>query len=92
MIVTPVRDEEKHLEATIASVSAQTIRPMEWVIVTTAPTDRTGEIIDRDAAQSPWIRGVHRTNRGFRKSGGGVVEAFYDGYNALQLATIGILL
>ena len=84
VIVTPVRDEEAHLEATIASVSAQTIRPVEWVIVNDGSTDRTGEIIDRDAAQSPWIRGVHRPNRGFRKSGGGVVEAFYDGYNALR--------
>ena len=42
------------------------------------------EIIDTYAAHFPWIRAVHRPNRGFRKSGGGVVEAFYDGYNALQ--------
>jgi hypothetical protein len=27
---------------------------------------------------------VHRENRGYRKSGAGVVEAFYDGYNALR--------
>jgi biofilm PGA synthesis N-glycosyltransferase PgaC len=26
---------------------------------------------------------VHRENRGFRKAGGGVIEAFYDGYNSL---------
>ena len=84
VIVTPVRDEEKHLEATIASVCAQTIRPAEWMIVNDGSTDRTGEIIDRAAAQSPWIRGVHRSNRGYRKSGGGVVDAFYDGYNALR--------
>jgi glycosyltransferase involved in cell wall biosynthesis len=87
VIVTPVRDEEKHLEATIASVSAQTIRPVEWVIVDDGSTDRTGEIIDRCAVQSPWIRGVHRPNRGFRKSGGGVVEAFNAGYDSLQCDT-----
>jgi glycosyltransferase involved in cell wall biosynthesis len=84
VIVTPVRDEEAHLEATIASVSAQTIRPVEWVIVNDGSADRTGEIIDRAAAQLPWIRGIHRPNRGFRKAGGGVVEAFYEGYNALR--------
>ena len=83
VIVTPVRDEEEHLEATIESVSAQTIRPAEWVIVNDGSSDRTGEIIDRHAARSPWIRAVHRTNRGFRKAGGGVVEAFYDGYGAI---------
>ena len=87
VVVTPVRDEEKHLEATIASVSAQTLRPQEWVIVNDGSTDRTGEIIDRNAAQSPWIRGVHRPNRGYRKSGGGVVEAFYAGYDSLKCDT-----
>jgi glycosyltransferase involved in cell wall biosynthesis len=54
------------------------------VIVDDGSTDQTGEILDRVAAQLPWIRVIHRTNRGFRESGGGVVEAFYDGYNALQ--------
>jgi biofilm PGA synthesis N-glycosyltransferase PgaC len=84
VIVTPIRDEEKFIEATIASVQAQTVPPAEWVIVNDGSTDRTGEIIDRYASQYPWIRVVHRENRGFRKSGGGVVEAFYDGFKALR--------
>ena len=84
VIITPIRDEEKFIEATIASVQGQTVQPAEWVIVDDGSTDRTGEIIDRYAAQLPWIRVVHRVNRGFRKSGGGVMEAFYDGYNALH--------
>ena len=83
VIVTPIRDEEKFIEATMTSVQAQTVPPAEWVIVDDGSTDRTGEIIDRYASQFPWIRVVHRENRGFRKSGGGVVEAFYDGYKAL---------
>jgi poly-beta-1,6-N-acetyl-D-glucosamine synthase len=84
VIITPVRDEEKYVEATIESVCRQTILPSEWVIVDDGSTDRTGELLDRIAAQFPWIQVIHRTNRGFRKSGGGVMEAFYDGYNALQ--------
>ena len=84
VIVTPVRDEEKHIEATIAAVAGQTIRPAEWVIVNDGSSDRTGDIIDRCAAKFPWISVVHRSNRGFRKSGGGVIEAFYEGYNALH--------
>ena len=84
VIITPVRDEEKHIEATIEAVAGQTIRPTEWVIVDDGSSDRTGDIIDRYAAKFPWISVVHRSNRGFRKSGGGVVEAFYDGYNALH--------
>ena len=72
VIVTPVRDEAKYVAATIESVSAQTIRPVEWIIVNDGSTDRTGDIIDRYSAEFSWIRVVHRSNRGFRKAGGGV--------------------
>lgn len=84
VVITPVRDEEKYLEATIECVCQQTVPPTEWVIVDDGSKDRTGEIADRYAKQYPWIHVVHRENRGFRKSGGGVVEAFYDGYRALR--------
>jgi glycosyltransferase involved in cell wall biosynthesis len=84
VIITPVRDEEKYIAATIDSVCNQTVRPSEWVIVNDGSIDRTGQIIDYYAAQHSWIRAVHRHNRGFRKSGAGVVEAFYDGYTLLQ--------
>jgi poly-beta-1,6-N-acetyl-D-glucosamine synthase len=84
VIITPVRDEEKRIGATIESVRHQSLLPAEWVIVDDGSTDRTGEIIDRYAAQYSWIRVIHRENRGFRKSGGGVMEAFYEGYNALD--------
>jgi len=84
VIITPARDEEKHIEATLESVRRQTILPSEWVIVDDGSTDRTGDVLDRVAAQLPWIRVIHRANRGFRKSGGGVMEAFYEGYNTLQ--------
>jgi poly-beta-1,6-N-acetyl-D-glucosamine synthase len=84
VIITPVRDEERHVDATIRSVACQTILPSEWVLVDDGSTDNTGKIIDHYAAQFPWISVVHRPNRGYRKSGGGVVEAFYVGYNALR--------
>jgi biofilm PGA synthesis N-glycosyltransferase PgaC len=84
VIITPVRDEEKYIEATLESVCRQTAPPAEWVIVDDGSSDHTGDILDRYAAQHAWIHVVHRVNRGFRKSGGGVVEAFYDGYNALR--------
>jgi poly-beta-1,6-N-acetyl-D-glucosamine synthase len=82
VIITPVRDEEKHIEATIECVLRQTVQPEEWIIIDDGSTDQTGSVVDRYAAQYPWIRVVHRANRGFRKSGGGVMEAFYDGYNS----------
>ncbi|MGB7761586.1 MAG: glycosyltransferase family A protein [Bryobacteraceae bacterium] len=84
VIVTPVRDEEKYIAATVECVIRQSVRPAEWVIVDDGSTDHTGEIIDRYAAEVPWIRAVHRSNRGFRKSGGGVMEAVHDGIDAIQ--------
>jgi hypothetical protein len=38
------------------------------------------------AKAHPWIKAMHRENRGFRKAGGGVVKAFYEGYDSI-LAT-----
>ena len=84
IVITPIRDEEKFIESTIASVRNQTARPTEWIIVNDGSTDRTGEIVDSYARKVPWIRAVHRANRGFRKAGGGVIEAFYDGYKAID--------
>jgi poly-beta-1,6-N-acetyl-D-glucosamine synthase len=87
VVISPVRDEEAHLRSTIESMIAQTVRPQEWIIVNDGSTDATGQIIDEYSAQHSWIRGIHRENRGFRKSGGGVVEAFNDGYEALRTRT-----
>jgi poly-beta-1,6-N-acetyl-D-glucosamine synthase len=91
IIITPVRNEGPHFHQTIDSVLSQTLRPQAWVIVDDGSTDLTPQLIDAAAAQHPWIRTVHRTDRGFRNQGGGVIEAFYDGYAQLstfhQLAT-----
>jgi glycosyltransferase involved in cell wall biosynthesis len=84
VIVTPVRDEALYVEQTIASVARQTLLPREWVIVDDGSTDGTAEILDRYRASFEWIKVIHRKNRGHRASGGGVVEAFYDGYSELN--------
>ncbi|TKB74843.1 MAG: glycosyltransferase family 2 protein [Nitrospira sp.] len=84
VIVTPVRDEEAFIEKTLQSVTSQTILPVEWMIVDDGSTDLTGQIVDKYVEQYSWIHAVHRQNRGFRSSGGGVIEAFYAGYNAVN--------
>jgi biofilm PGA synthesis N-glycosyltransferase PgaC len=83
-IITPVRDEAPYIERTLASVIHQSILPVEWIIVDDGSTDGTGEILDRYSAQTSWIRVVHRTNRGYRAAGGGVMEAFRAGYSVLS--------
>jgi biofilm PGA synthesis N-glycosyltransferase PgaC len=84
VIVSPVRDEQQYLPLTIQSVVGQTLPPAEWIIVNDGSRDRTGEIIENCAHQYPWIRAVHRTDRGSRVPGTGVIEAFYDGFRSLQ--------
>ena len=84
VIITPARDEEKNVEATLRAVTSQTVLPSKWMIVDDGSTDKTAEIVESYTKRYPWIRLGRRANRGARKSGGGVIEAFYDGYNTLH--------
>jgi len=84
VIISPVRNEAKYLPLTVGSLARQTIRPRRWVIVDDGSTDDTGEIADEAAKQHDWIHAVHRADRGFRRAGGGVIEAFYSGYQVVE--------
>jgi poly-beta-1,6-N-acetyl-D-glucosamine synthase len=84
VVITPVRNEENHFGETITSMVCQTLRPMRWVIVNDGSGDRTGELADRAAREHDWIWVVHRKDRGYRNQGGGVVEAFYEGYRLVK--------
>jgi len=84
IIICPVRDEEQYLGATITSIVAQSIQPLEFILVDDGSTDATPDIIQKACEGHPWIHGVRRTDRGERKVGPGVVEAFYEGYRAIR--------
>jgi glycosyltransferase involved in cell wall biosynthesis len=84
VVVTPVRDESEHLPVTIAAMEAQVLRPAEWVVVDDGSTDGTGEIAEAAAARLPWMHVVHRSDRGHRAAGSGVMEAVSDGLRALR--------
>ncbi len=85
IVVTPVRDEVEYLEKTITSMVSQTVQPLEWWIVDDGSSDGTKEIIKRYVDRHDWIKAVYRVDRGFRKPGGGVIEAFYDAYNRIMI-------
>lgn len=84
VVITPVRNEEENIDETIRSVSDQSVRPLEWVIVDDGSTDKTAEILDRYAFQLPWIRVFHLADRGFREPGTGVIRAFNYGLHHLN--------
>jgi glycosyltransferase involved in cell wall biosynthesis len=54
-LITPARNEEAFIAATIRSVIAQTVRPRHWVIVSDGSTDRTDEIVKEFARVHGWI-------------------------------------
>jgi glycosyltransferase involved in cell wall biosynthesis len=83
VIITPARNETQYLPATINSVAAQTIQPKKWILIDDGSTDGTPGLMEAAAKSHPWIQVVRRIDRGFRKPGGGVIEAFYDGYNLI---------
>jgi glycosyltransferase involved in cell wall biosynthesis len=91
VVVTPVRDEEAYLPRTIESMVRQTILPSQWIIVNDGSSDTTGAIIDAATQQYSWIKAVHRPDRGYRKWGAGIIEAFYSGYNDLDFADWGFM-
>jgi len=84
VIIAPVRDEAAYVQRTIQSVASQTNLPAQWVIVDDGSTDETGRLIKEAAAKYSWIKAVRRENRGARRAGGGVVEAFYSGLERLE--------
>jgi len=83
-IISPVRNEEKLLPKTIASMTAQTVHPDCWVIVDDGSSDSTFDIAQTAAAQYAWIKVVRNTDRGKRVLGAGVIQAFKVGCKALD--------
>ncbi|MEI8197331.1 MAG: glycosyltransferase family 2 protein [Phycisphaerae bacterium] len=84
VVITPARDEAAHIEHTIASMVAQTLLPVEWVIVDDGSTDGTAAILDAAAAAHPWMHVCHRSDRGRRLPGLGVMQAVGEGLRCLS--------
>jgi poly-beta-1,6-N-acetyl-D-glucosamine synthase len=85
LLVSPCRNEADYMRQTLDSVIAQSIRPGKWVIVDDGSTDATPGILAEYAARHDWIQIVTRADRGRRAVGPGVIEAFYTGYNAVDV-------
>ena len=83
-IITPCRDEARFARRALDAVIRQTAPPALWVIVDDGSTDATPQLLAEHAARVPWIRVVRRADRGERKVGGGVIDAFYAGYDTID--------
>jgi biofilm PGA synthesis N-glycosyltransferase PgaC len=83
-VITPCRNEARFARRTLDSVTSQSEPPAFWVIVDDGSTDSTPPILAEYAARFPYIRVVRRNDRGDRKLGAGVIDAFYDGFNTVD--------
>ncbi|MEM7624437.1 MAG: glycosyltransferase family 2 protein [Planctomycetota bacterium] len=88
-LISPTRDEAEFARRTLDSVCAQSEPPARWVIVDDGSTDDTPAILAEYAAKFDFIQIVTRVNRGERKVGPGVIDAFYAGYETIDPAEFG---
>lgn len=85
VVITPAKDEERHIGATIDSMLDQTILPSLWVIVDDGSTDATPQIIDEVVKRIPWIRLAQTNRRTSRFPGADVVNAFLFGLSQVHV-------
>ena len=84
VIISPVRNEESFIKLIINSITSQTFKPIEWIIVDDGSSDKTAEIVKEAELLYDWIHLIKKPDRGFRAVGPGVVEAFYYGYDRIR--------
>jgi cellulose synthase/poly-beta-1,6-N-acetylglucosamine synthase-like glycosyltransferase len=83
VLITPARNEAQFIELTLKSMTAQTVRPLKWIVVSDGSTDGTDDIVKRYAEVHPWIELVRmpeRTERHFA----GKVGAFNAGLERVR--------
>ncbi len=73
------------MRRTLDSVAAQTVPPTSFIVVDDGSTDETPAILEEYAKRMPYLRVVRRVDRGVRAVGPGVIEAFYAGYETLDI-------
>ena len=78
ILISPCKDEAAYIEKTLLSILNQTIKPVQWVIVDDGSSDNSVEIIKKYAEKMPFIKIVTRP-KGERKVGAGVIHAFNEG-------------
>ena len=83
VIITPAHNEEALIVHTAEAMIAQTVRPLRWVIVNDASTDRTRELVEGFAREHSFIEVVN-LERAAGRHFGNKVRAFNAGLERVQ--------
>jgi glycosyltransferase involved in cell wall biosynthesis len=87
-LISPCRNEAEYVRTTLETTTQQTVPPHLWIIVDDGSTDETPEILAEYEAKYDYIKIVRREDRGRRSVGPGVIEAFYDGLDHVDLQSV----
>lgn len=82
ILVTAARNEADHIGLTIRSVSAQTLLPDRWLIVSDGSTDATDQIVSEAAQKHPFIE-LLRVDADSERNFGSKAAAINAGYEKI---------
>jgi biofilm PGA synthesis N-glycosyltransferase PgaC len=83
VIVTPARNEAEYIEQTIKAVTAQTVQPKRWVIVSDGSTDDTDHIVKAYADKFDFMELLRLESKPTRDFGS-KVNAINAGYSRIE--------
>lgn len=86
LVIAPSRDEAGTLRTTLDSLLRQTVPPAKLVFVDDGSTDETQAILASYKERMPYLEIIRRVDRGVRKVGPGVIEAFNEGLASVDLS------
>jgi poly-beta-1,6-N-acetyl-D-glucosamine synthase len=93
VLLTAAKNEEAYIEKVAASVLRQTMPPLAWFIMDDGSSDRTASIIERIAAEHPFVHLESTGSKGGRSFGSKdkAIMAAYGLAKSLEFDFIGLL-
>ena len=84
IVVTPAKDEARHIERTLQSMVAQTHRPLMWIVVDDGSSDGTSEIVAKYADAHSFICPLRARRITRRATGTAEIRAFHRGFQLVH--------
>ncbi len=84
-IVIPAHNEEKYITDTLNSIVAQSVLPLQVVVVDDNSTDSTAQIVEDFVQHHAFIQLIHSGNQSdLHEPGEKIIHAFYKGFEQLK--------